>query len=805
MPLSSQARAKFGDFELNLKTRELSSNGHSVLLQDQPFRILVLLLERGSEGASRQEIKSNLWPDDTTVNFEQSINAAVKNLRRSLDDSSDNPKYIETLPRLGYRLLVTTQWMESLRRGDAAESKNATEGEAPPTSLEPHSRDGDRSGSKRGPKNGSKTAVVSGSANGWKVAILVLAIILPIAISGWLYSRSPRLKSLTDKDTVVLADFTNSTGDVVFDETLKQGLAIQLEQSPFLSLVPEGKLNQTLKLMGRAAGSALTPEVAREVCQRTGSAAVISGSIAALGSQYVIGLKAVNCNSGDVLAQTQVQAKHKEEVPGLLGTATTTLRRKLGESLSSVQKYSTPMAEATTPSLEALRAYSVGQKENAENGDMAALPFYQRAVGLDPNFAMAYRGMAAIYSNQNEPERAAENTRKAYELRAKTSERERFAIEAQYYMIGTGELEKAAQTYELWQQTFPRDRDAYRDSAVIAGSLGRLDKVLEKSLVTLRMDPGDVVNYVDLGLAYVFLNRFAEAEAAYNQADADPQGNNYLIEPRYVLAFCKDDKAEMARMVAAAEGKPGIEDRLLEESASTEASYGKLRNARELTQRAINLAEQDDAREAAGMYQAIAALREVEMGHSEQGRAHAKAAVRFGPNREAQTMAALALARAGDTATAEKLADELDKRFPLDTLVQRYRLPTIRAAIALQHHDPNRAIELLKSTSAIELGDTGNLLPVYIRGQAYLSLHDGKAAAAEFQKFIEYRGMVANFELAASARLGLARAYALEAVSDSAARDRGRAAYKDFLNLWKDADPDLPIYKQAKAEYGKLS
>ena len=638
----------------------------------------------------------------------------------------------------------------------------------------------------------------------WRVLVPTAAILVAAAIGGRFYFRSRQTTTrLTDKDTIVLSDFINKTGDSVFDDTLKQGLSVQLEQSPFLALVSDRKVNETLKLMGRPAGDPLTPEVTHEVCQRTGSKAMLTGSIAGLGSQYVIGLKAVNCNTGDVLAEAQEQAAGKEAVLKALDDAAVSLRSKLGESLSSVQKYATPVEEATTPSLEALKAYSLGVKTLYAKGDTAALPFFKRAVDLDPNFAMPYAWMSVVYWNLNEVGRAAENIRKAYELREKVSERERFAIEGNYYVIATGELEKAAQTYELWQQTYPRDDLPYRELGFISADLGNWEKALEELREALRLEPNAVANYRNLGIACTTLNRLDEAEAVYKQAEERKLEDELLLQSRYWLAFLKGDAAQMAQLVSAAMGKPGSEGLLLATQADTEGWYGKLKNAHELTGRAMDSAQHNDAKESAAAYQAAAALREVEAGNREQARAEANAAVKLAPNRDVRAIAALALARAGDTAGAEKLAAELDKTFPLDTRVQRYWLPTIRAGVALERKDPNRAIELLKVASTIELGVPTNLTiilcPAYLRGEAYLMLHDGNRAAAEFQKFIDHRGLVVNFPWGALARLGLARAYAMQ--GDTA---KARTAYQDFLTLWKDADPDIPILRQAKAEYAKL-
>jgi len=634
----------------------------------------------------------------------------------------------------------------------------------------------------------------------WKVLVPAVLILGAVAIGETFYFRSHEAATrLTDKDTIVLSDFNNKTGDSVFDDTLKQGLSVQLEQSPFLDLVSEDKVNGTLKLMGRPAGDRLTPEVTREVCQRTSSKAMLTGSIAGLGSQYVIGLKAVDCSTGDVLAEAQEQAAGKEAVLKALDVAAVSLRGKLGESLSSVQKYATPVEEATTPSLEALKAYSLGRKTYHAKGTTPALPFFKRAVDLDPNFATAYALMSALYMNLGELGRAAENIRKAYELRGKVSERERFFIEGFYYRFVTGELEKAAQTYELWQQTYSRDASPYVGLGIISRSMGNWEKALEERRAALRLEPNAGLTYGNLGSAYVALNRLDEAAAVFKQAEERKLETEGLLYSRYRLAFLKGDSAQMAHWVSAAMGKPGYEDRLLAAQADTEGWYGRLKNAHELTRRAMDSAQHNEAKEAAASYQAAAALREVEAGKREQARAEAKAALKLAPNRDVEAMAALALARAGETAAAEKLAAELDKALPLDTLVQRYWRPTIRAAVALERQDPSRAIELLKVASPVELGGLSDLWPAYLRGKAYLMLHDGNAAAAESQKFIDHRGLVGNSPLGALARLGLARAYALQGNTAKA-----RAAYQDFLTLWEDADPDIPILKQAKAEYAKL-
>ena len=642
----------------------------------------------------------------------------------------------------------------------------------------------------------------------WKW-LAAIAVVLVGMIGAGLYWRSLRVPKLSEKDTLVLADPENTTGDAVFDDTLKQALSIQLEQSPFLNLIPDRKLNQTLREMGRPAGERLTPALAREVCQRRGGKAMLTSSITSLGSEYLIRLTAVDCDAGHSLAEVEERASGKEAVLNALDKGAIGLRAELGESLSSVQKYATPLAEATTPSLEALQAYSLAYKTRVAKGNIAALPFYRRAVELDPNFAMAYLAMSSAYGITDE--RSAKDVRRAYELRERVSERERLQIEAGYYLRATGELEKAAQVYEQWQKIYPREFVPYVNLGFVYTQLGNLDKVLQQAREAFSLEMNNWVTYVNLASAYQYLNRLGEAEAVYKEAQDRKVGIDNVLGDRYRLAFLKDDPVQMSQLVAASAAKPGLEDVMLAQQADTEGWYGKSKNARELTRRAMLSAQNSEhlGRAAAAAYEAAGAVREVEFGNPKQARAEADEAMTSDPSRYVRAMAAIALARAGDTPGAERIARELDKEFPLDTLVQKYWLPTIAAAVALQRKDPNRAVGLLQSSSQIELSlpttDLNvSLCPVYLRGHAYLMLHDGKAAAAEFQKFIIHYGVVANFPWGAVARLGLARAYALQAQTDPAYREKARTAYQNFLTIWKDADPDIPIYKQAKLEYAKL-
>jgi eukaryotic-like serine/threonine-protein kinase len=629
----------------------------------------------------------------------------------------------------------------------------------------------------------------------WKIVALSVMSITVTAAALFFFSSHRVVNALGDKDTIVISDFENKTGDSVFDDTLKQGLAIQLEQSPFLSLVPDRKINDTLKLMSRPTSERLTPNVAREVCQRTGAKVMLTGSIAQLGNQYVVGLKASNCVTGETVADAQARSAGKESVLQSLDKTAIILRNKLGESLGSLQKYSAPV-EATTSSLDALKAYSLGR---VNQGSTATLSFYKRAVELDPNFALAYAGISYVYSNLSENGLAAEYARKAYDLRANVSDRERFYIETNYYVSVTGELDKAAQGYELWRQTYPREFTPSANLEVVSASLGNLEKALEAGRQALQLGPDHGSVYSNLGNDYVNLNRFDEADELYRQAEARGIENEILMQNRYQLAFVKGDVNQMAKLLSDAKGKP-VEDVLLAYQADADACSGKLRSADDLTQRAIDSALRADNKELAATFWATAALRNVEAGYPERGRAEANAALKLAPNRDVRAISALALALSGDVIAAEVLAVKLDKEFARNTLIQRYWLPTIRAATSLRHNDPTQAIELLKATRTVELAQPTMiniyLCPVFVRGMAYLMLRDGSAAAKEFQKFIEHRGLVGSFPWGPLARLGLARAYALQGD-----KSHTNAAYLDFLTLWNDADPDVPVLRAAKNEF----
>jgi len=638
----------------------------------------------------------------------------------------------------------------------------------------------------------------------WKVTVAVVMTVGVLAASGYFYFH--RTQKLTDKDTIVLADFTNTAGDPVFDGALRQGLTVELEQSPFLSLLSDRRIQQTLLMMGQPADARLTPEIARELCQRTESAVVLDGSIASLGNQYVLGLKAGNCRTGDALAAEQVTADGKERVLKALGEAAVKLRGKLGESLITVQKFDTPVEQASTPSLEALQAYSLGWKTRVAKGDDAgAVPLLQRAVRLDANFAMAYAALGASYFNLGEAGLGAESTKKAYELRDRVSDREKFYIESHYHSIVTGDLEKARQSYELWAQTYPRDWVPPDNLGGIYRILGQYDKRLAENRETLRLDASGV-SYAYLVYPYLNLNRLKEARAVAAEAQAKNLDSPLLRGALYLLAFLENDAAGMEEQVAWSTGKPGIEEVLLSYEADTAAYSGRLGKAREFSRRAVAAAARAQEKETAAGYEAAASLREALFGNPSESRERASAALALSAGRDVQFGAALALAFAEDASRAQALADELAKHFPEDTVVQFNYLPTIHAQIAFLRNVPSKAIEALQAAAPYELGSPVSggafspaLYPVYVRGEACLAAHQSSEAAAEFRKILDQRGVVLNEPIGALARLGLARAYTLE--GDIA---KAKAAYQDFLTLWKDADPDIPILLAAKADYAKL-
>jgi serine/threonine protein kinase/Flp pilus assembly protein TadD len=640
-------------------------------------------------------------------------------------------------------------------------------------------------------------------AGRWKILASAAIAVMALAAGAYLhFHRAPRL---SEEDTLVLADFANTTGDPVFDDTLKQAISVQLAQSPFLNILSPARTRATLRLMAKPLDTRLTPDVASDLCQRAGGKAYISGSVSNLGSQYVIGLDAVNCRSGDFLAQEQVTADSKEHILRALDQAAIKLRERLGESLSTVEQFAVPLDQATTPSLEALKALSVGVKTLQEKGSAAGIPFFKRAVELDPDFAAAYEALGISYSNLREPGLSIENLQKSFDLRERVSEREKYRISGSYYLLATGELEKAIQVYEQWAQTYPRNSEPFGNLGVAYTYLGQYEKAITASTEDLRLNPGSAAAFTNLVGLYPAVNQIHEAELAYQQAIAHKVDNPFLHGNRYGVAFLAGDAAEMQRQVAAATGKPG-EDLLLSFESDTEAFHGRLARARGLSQLAIDSANGNDSRETAAAWQMDAALREAEFNNASRARRGIASALAEAPTRDVSVLAALAFSRIGDVDRAARMAQSLADRFPLNTAINRYWLPVVHASIDIRLKKPAKALEDLQTTAQYELGTPlpqfevgGSLYPVYVRGETYLLLREGKEAELEFQKFLDHRGVAVNCPLGALARLQLGRAYAMQG-----ATVRSRAAYQEFFRLWKDADPDIPVLIAAKSEYAKL-
>jgi eukaryotic-like serine/threonine-protein kinase len=671
-------------------------------------------------------------------------------------------------------------------------------------------------------RESGRAAVVGTDVESWRrrrTAILGIALVAVAIATAWFFLRhTHRVQALTEKDTIVLADFSNSTGDAIFDDTLKTALNISLRQSPFLNVLSESEVAKTLQLMTRPASTKLTPEVARELCQRVGSKAYIAASIGSLGSEYVLALKASNCQNGDTLAQEQAAAGSKEKVLDALGNAASKLRGELGESLTTVQKFDVPLSEATASSLEALRAYSLGKKLTEEKGPNAALPYDQRAIELDPNFALGYAAVGHDYSDLGELGRAHEYYTKAYQLREHVSEREKLAITADYYWNVTGELDKAVHTYQEEIENYPREFVGYNNLASVYGNQGRYDKAAEIARQALRLKPDIADAYDNLANYTLALQRFDETPQIIHDAQVRKLDDAFFHNALYALAFLGADSAGMAEQQKWYADEPGYENVGLALASDTEAYAGHLAKARELTKRAVVSAIRSDTKENGAVFEAVAAQREAAYGNATEARQSAAEALKLAPaSPGAAAEAALAFAMAGDTARAKSLAQDLGKRFPLDTQMQSLWLPAIQAKLALGRKNPTAALNALQDGSPIELGqiqfvaNISCLYSIYVRGDAYLVAGQGSAAAAEFQKILDHSGLVWNCWTGALAHLGVARANALESRTSQgadadAARVRALVAYKDFLTLWKDADPDpdIPILKQAKAEYAKL-
>jgi DNA-binding winged helix-turn-helix (wHTH) protein/tetratricopeptide (TPR) repeat protein len=781
---------RFGLFEVDLHAGELRKSGVKVRMQEQPFQILVMLLERQSEVVTRQELQQKLWPADTFVDFEHGVNSAVARLRETLGDSADSPRYIETLPRRGYRFIASVEGVPK----EHFRAEGGDDNEARRTATEPLP-----SAAPAGPQVLSG-AVRMPAGSIWRRWIpWAAAVAAVLAAVSYFYLRPKH--QLTESDSIVLADFVNSTADPVFDSTLRQALAVKLSESPFLNIVPEERIRETLRFMGRSPEERLTTLTAREVCQRVGGKVMLGGQIAQLGDRYSVILEALNCANGDALARAREEAAGKAEVLKALDNAAANIRGKLGESLASIQKFNAPIENATTTSLEALKAYSLGEAERNRGAEPESIPFFRRAIELDPSFAMAYAVLGQEYANLGESALASENTQKAFDGRERASDQEKFYISTHYYDNVTHDADSAIQTYELWKQTYPRDVVPRINLSAGYQSLGQPEKALGEIREALALNPNRSFVYSNLLGDYLCMNRLDEAKSAFDSALTRGLDTEDVRAGRYIIAFLESDQATMQQQVAWSAGKPA-ESKLLELEATTAAFAGRRHAAQDFFRRAEESAERYGRKESAAELRALAALTEAEFGDNETARQLAVASLNGVKSRGVETLAALALARAGDSKGAQALITELSQRFPSDTLLNNLWLPTIRAELEIRHGNAAEAIRLLESPAAFDLSEGHpwpSLTSAFVRGEAYLGARDAKAGEAEFQKILDHRGLVASLPHRALALLGLARARSLD--GDLAG---SRSAYQDFLAVWKDADADIPVLQAAKAEYAKL-
>jgi eukaryotic-like serine/threonine-protein kinase len=787
IPAESESCVRFGEFKLDLRTRELRSNGHKSHLQEQPFHVLAALLDRPGQLVTRDELMKQLWPSDTFVDFDQSLNKAVNRLREALDDHADQPRFIETVPRCGYRFI-----------GPVAHDHVAT-GDSPVQGLPIPSR--------KSPGEDDRPVVEKQPGRQWKV-LVPAAVLLVVALAGggW-HGRSRPAKKLTGKSTIVLADFVNNTSDPVLEDALRQALLVSLDQSPFLSILPDDKVREQLGYMGRPAMDRLTEPVAREVCQRAGSTVVLVGSISSLGTHYALVLNAVNCQTGDAVSRQEAEVESREKILQALDRISTKTRETLGESLSSIQKYDVPLEQVTTSSLEALRFLGLGLRAEDTQGSAAAILFYKQAIALDPTFSVAYELLALNYYNFGQSDLAATYATRALELSSRTSAEEKLHISVIYNSLATRELDKAIQTFQLLEKTYPDLEMAPMNLADAYLRIGQFEQCAAESRKEIGINPDNSVGYWNLVICLVNLDRMDEARNVLDEAVSRKLDDVWIRLGRYTLAFLQGDEPEIQKQLAWSAGRPGEEEAwFLSMQADTEAFHGRLRKAREYSRRAVDSELRADSKEGASAHQAYAALWQAEFGNLVQARKDAASALALSPGRDGKIVIAMALARIGDFSRANALADELQKQHPQDTLVQFYSLPSIRAAVELIHGNAAKAVDFTERARQYELAapstpptDLRALYPSYVRGQAYLAMHRGNDAAVEFQRILDHRGLNGNSPLGALAHLQIGRAYAL-----SGDPGKARTAYQDFLALWKDADPDIPILKQAKAEYAKL-
>ena len=762
----------FGPFQVDAGPGELLRNGIRVKLQEQPYQVLLALLEKPGELVTREELRARLWPEDTFVDFEGSLRVAVRKLREALGDEADNPRYIETIPKRGYRFLaINVRGISALDRVVAI------------------------------PEPGPIAVPLSKQSAPWAVSVGVLLVVVLAGTAGFfLWSR----RMPTGRNALVLADFANLTGDAVFDGTLRQGLAVQLEQSPFLQITSEQRIHEILRLMSKPAEVPLTADLAREVCERSGSTTVLDGSISMLGQQYILGLRARNCHSGDILSEQQAQANKKEDVLRTLDGMTSKIRQQLGESRAMVRQFNVPLAEAATPSLEALKAYSSGLKVLYALGDAASIPFFKRATEIDPEFAAAYADLGLAYGAVGESASSIDSSTKAYNLRSRASDAERYMIAATYDGFVTGNFDKALITCQTWSRDYPRAvvPHAYLSGFILPSS-GRYEEALAEAQRAISLEPGFSIAYAQAAFNSMSVDRYDAALGFLKQADTLGLKTLYTSTQRFDIAFLQNDVAEMKRLLDANMQAAAPDALLLVHQAAAFTYAGKVAEAKVLSMRAATIEHQMGHTGVAGLYLAAEAVWLAFAGEAAAARTMAEDALRLSTERDAEYGAAFAFALVGDMTRAGSLADDLERRFPEDTSVKFSYVPELRAMSAIAHGNATDALRLLQPGAAYDLGVQGStahapfgaMYAVYVRGQAYLSAHRGNEAVAEFRNIIDHRGIIINDPVGAIAYLQLARAYEI-----SGDREHAKAAHDDFLRLWNGPDTDSVVLRRARAE-----
>lgn len=772
-PASHASVYRFGTFEVFAEPREIFRQGHRVKLQDQPFQLLLLLLEHAGEIVDRETIRQRLWPENTFVDFGQSLGTAVTKLRQALGDEAENPRFVETIPRRGYRFIAPVK------------VENAA-GDAAPIVSPPE-------------------PVPQASRSHWPVLLwaAVVAGFLAGGYAFYAYTHRP-VFALAPRDTVVLADFDNTTGEPIFNDTLRQAMIVGLAESPLIHVLSDRNSAVIFRQMGHSPEDRMTGRIAIDLCRRVGGKAAIQGSISSLGTSYLIGLAAIRCDTGKPVAREEAEAVRKEDVIGALGKAAAQLRGQLGESLPSIQKYNAPLEQATTSSLAALNTYGKALTTWDAKGDLASVPLFKQAIALDPNFAMAYSGLAAVYSNLGESDAARESTVAAYRLRDRVTETERASIDARYYLYVTGEVDKAALTYRNLANEYPESAASYNHLGATELKLGRNEQAAQNLRRALSIDPTRATTYGNLAAALLRLNRPTEAAAVLSAADQRGLHTDYLMQVHYWLDFLEHDTDGMQRLQRQSTEVPGAYALLLAEEAHTAAYHGRMAEARSLAIAASEKAVHDGNKSLAANLLVQAAAWQAEAGSTGNARQLLEQAAKLSNGENITPLKALVCAAIGERATAVSLSDALDKHFPDGTFVQNYWLPMIRAKLELGRGNAAKAVGLLSFNQPFDaaLPDAlpiSSLYPSYVRGQAYLAAGDAGRAEAEFQNIVNHPGLVLNFPLGSLARLEEARAYARTGDVQQA-----MGAYQSFFALWKDADADLPILRAAHAEFARL-